>query len=329
MGLRQQRQDRNVHLFQDNGNRVQARNEQLAITSRPIAMHLAQQQARINRNALQCDTRSFYYFRRRTSGRLCSCMLGDENSPNGTCLICFNTGFVGGYDKYGTQTEIVDSTHPSLVLTNVHGNYDSGTRTTFLVLDDDAKVGMVQATIDIRKTNNNYVDQLLTYDNASALRGDGTIDYLCREHGTNTWLQWNTTNVQTILNTPSATKLEVCIYLRRRSLNVPTSPVFSHVYVRYGLLPQKQAVINADIPRSTETITMQEYGFDEQIGTIQMFVDNTVTTYTIDDFFYYVEKQKFWKLSEVQPLFTMGIYTSSDLTARYMQKYEIATQVPV
>lgn len=309
--------------------KVPARNEQLAITSRPIAVYLAQQQARINRNALQCDTRGFYYFRRRTSGRLCSCMLGDENSPASTCLVCFNTGFVGGYDKYGTRTEVLDSTHPSLTLTNVHGNYDSGTRTTFFVLDDDAKVGMIQATIELRKNSSSYVDQLMTYDNASTLGGDGVIDYLCREYGTNTWMQWNTQNVQNILNTQSATKMEVCIYLRRRSVNVVNSPCFSHLYLRYGLLPAQQAIVFADIPRSTETITLQEYGFDEQIGTIQMFTDNTVTTYTIDDFFYYIEVQKFWKLSEVQPLRTMGMYISFDLTARYMQKYEIATQVPV
>lgn len=329
MGLRQMRQNRNVHLNQDSGNRVEARNQQLAVTSRVIGMHIAKQQAQMNKNALQCDTRQFYYFRRRSAGRLCSCMLGDENTPGSSCLVCFNTGYVGGYDKYGTQTEVIDITHPTLVMTNVHGNYDAGTRTTFFVLDDDARIGTIQATIHLRKTNSNYVDQLLTYDNAAVLDGNGVIDYMCREKGTLTWLQWNRTNVQNIVSNPSATDIEVCVYLKRRSLNTSTPPCFSHIYLRYGLLPEAQSIVNADIPKNTDTITLEEYGFNEQLGMLQMFMDNRITTYSLDDFFFYLDRQKFWKISEVTGDHSLGMYTSFNLTARHMQKYEIATQVPV
>lgn len=327
MGVRSHRQNRNVSNFRDVGDKVYARNDQLAITSQKIGVFLAKQQIKMNRNSLTVDVRDFYYFRRRNSGRMCSCMLGDENTPNGTCQICFNTGFVGGYDKYGTATEIVDVTHPSLVLTNVHANFEHNTRPVFFVLDDDAKIGTIQATINIRKTNHNYVDVLQVYSNITSME-NAIVDTMCREHGTNTWLQFNQATMSSILANPSASQIDIIVYMKRRSLNAP-SPVVSHVYIRYGLLPKQQSIIHADIPRSTESITMQEYGFEEQIGSITMFTDNTIKTYTIDDFFFYLNKSKFWKLTEVQPLHTMGMHLSFDLTARYMQQFEIATSIPI
>lgn len=328
MGIRQFRRDRNVNQFQDKSDRVYARNDQLSLTSRDIGMHLAKQQAKMNRNALEVDTRMFYYFRRRSSGRMCSCMLGDENTPHSTCQICFNTGFVGGYDKYGTCTEIIDVTHPALVLTNTHAAYEDNTRPVFFKLDKDARIGTIQATISIRKTNHNYIDVLQVYSNASSLEGSGIVDVMCKEHGTNTWLQFNTSTISNILANPSADSIDILVYMKRKSLNAP-SPVLSHIYVRYGLLPRARSILHADIPRNTETITMQEYGFEEQFGTITMFMDNTVQTYTIDDFFYYLDKKKFWKITESQPLYTMGMHLNFDITARYMQQFEIQTSTPI
>lgn len=328
MGLRQHMQNRHVAGFQDSADKVYARNDQLAVTSRVIGMHLAKQQAKMNRNALVVDTRNFYYFRRRSSGRLCSCVLGDESTPASTCLVCYNTGFVGGYDKYGTCTEVIDVTHPSIILTNTHANYEDSTRPTYFKLDDDAKVGTVQATIRLRQNNNSYVDALQVYSNAAVLEDRGIIDTLCREHGSNTWLPFNTNNVQAILRTSSAEAIDVIVYMKRKSLK-STSPILSHIVIRYGLIPEAKSIIHADIPRNTESITLQEYGFEEQFGTLSMFMDNTIQTYTIDDFFYYIDKAKFWKITEVQPFYSMGMHVSFDLTARHLQPFEIATQMIV
>lgn len=328
MGLRQHRQNRHVAGFQDSADKVYARNDQLAVTSRIIGMNLAKQQAKMNRNALAVDTRNFYYFRRRSSGRLCSCILGDESTPASTCLICYNTGFVGGYDKYGTCTEVIDVTHPSIVLTNTHSNYEDATRPTYFKLDDDAKVGTVQATIRLRQNNNSYIDALQVYSNAAVLEDRGIIDTLCKEHGSNTWVKFNTDNVQTILRTSSAESMDVIVYMKRKSLKSP-SPILSHIVIRYGLIPEAKSIVHADIPRNTESITLQEYGFEEQFGTLSMFMDNTIQTYTIDDFFYYIDKAKFWKITEVQPFYSMGMHVSFDLTARHLQPFEIATQMIV
>ena len=319
------RQNRNVSRQQiDYG--IGARNEQLAITSRPIAIQLAKAQARINRNAIKCDTRSFFYFRRRTAGRLCSCVLGNESTPASECQICFNTGYVGGYDKYGTATEVVDVTTPGLILTNVHANYESGSRPTFFALDSDARVGTVQATLPLRR-GSGYVDVAQVYENASTITG-AQIDVMCRPHGSNMWLPWSTPVIESILGTRSCDELDVIVYMKRKSIR-SDSPLLSHVYLRYGLLSKQNAIVLADIPKHSETVSAKEFGFDEEFGSLTMFVDNTIVTFSSDDFFYHLDKKKFWKLTEVQPNISMGICLNSDLTARYMQSYEIATRIPV
>lgn len=319
------RQNRNVARQQvDYG--IGARNEQLALTSRPIALELAKAQARINRNALQVDTRSFYYFRRKRAGRICSCMLGNESTPHSTCLICFGTGYVGGYDKFGTATEVVDVTSPDLVMTNVHATYETGTRPTFFALDDDSRVGTIQARVPLR-VGSGYVDVLQAFDNAAVVPGS-VVEVSCRPHGTETWLPLSTAVVENILAQRSCSVLDVLVYMKRKSTRTE-SPLFSHFYLRYGLLSKPQAVVFADIPKHSETITVKEFGFDEEFGSLSMFVDNRITTYRRDDIFYHLDKKKWWALTETQPNISMGVCLNSDLTARYMQPYEIENRIPL
>jgi len=327
MGVRNQRRSRQVNNYQDAGNRVYARNDQLAITSKHIGQFLVKQEAKQRSNALEVDVREFMYFRRRSSGRLCSCMLGGENSPHEHCMICYKTGFVGGYDKYGTRTEVVDVTFPDIVLVNIHSNTEDSTRPTFFKLDDGAKQGKISALVPLRSSAK-YVDALEIYDNAESLEGAGSVSVVCREHGSALWVPFTSTNVTQILATETTGMLELEVTIKRRSLNVP-SPLFSHVYLRYGLLPKQRTIIKLDIPRNIETITMLEYGYEESFGSLSLFADNKVQTYSINDFLYYTNKGKYWMLTEVQPFNALGINVSFDLTARHVQPFEVVTSVPV
>ena len=319
------RQNRNVGRQQvDYG--VGARNEQIAITFRPIAIELAKAQARINRNALQVDTRNFFYFRRRRAGRLCSCILGNESTPSSTCMVCFGTGYVGGYDKYGTATEVLDVTTPGLILTNVHADYNADTRPTFFRLDDDARVGTIQAAIPLR-TGSGYVDVLQAYDNASVIPG-AVVEIQCRPRGTATWLPLSTPLVENILAQKTCDVLDVIVYMKRKSTR-SDSPAFSHFFLRYGLTSRPSAVVLGDIPKHNETVTVKEFGFEEELGELSVFVDNRIVTYKRDDILYHIDKKKFWALTTVQPNISMGLCLNSDLTARYVQPYEIATRIPL
>lgn len=84
-----------------------------------LAPRIAQKSA----NAGMSDRRAFFYYKRKTNGRRCSCY-GDELSPDSDCSVCYGTGFVGGYDKYGTFTEVIDFTRAKIFAYNTRLDYD-------------------------------------------------------------------------------------------------------------------------------------------------------------------------------------------------------------
>lgn len=92
-----------------------------------IRDQLAHRIAQKSSNAGYSDRREFFYYKRKSNGRRCSCY-GEEISPDSDCGVCYGTGFAGGYDKYGTHTEIIDFTRAKIFTYNV--NIDYSVRTT-------------------------------------------------------------------------------------------------------------------------------------------------------------------------------------------------------
>lgn len=91
-----------------------------------IRDQLADRIAQKSSNAGMSDRREFFYYKRKTNGRRCSCY-GDELSADSDCGVCYGTGFVGGYDKYGTFTEIIDFTRPKVFAVDTLLDYDART----------------------------------------------------------------------------------------------------------------------------------------------------------------------------------------------------------
>lgn len=91
-----------------------------------IRDQLAHRIAQKSSNAGMSDRRAFFYYKRKTNGRRCSCY-GDELSPDSDCGVCYGTGFVGGYDKYGTITEVIDFTRQKTFSYNTRLDYDART----------------------------------------------------------------------------------------------------------------------------------------------------------------------------------------------------------
>lgn len=91
-----------------------------------IKEQLAPRIAQKSANAILSDRRAFFYYKRKNSGRRCSCF-GSENSPDSDCLVCYGTGYVGGYDKYGTHSEIIDFTKPYVFTSDIQLDYDNRT----------------------------------------------------------------------------------------------------------------------------------------------------------------------------------------------------------
>ena len=322
MGVRQYRPNTRSQHSQDDGDRTYTRTDHMSEHTRDMALVMVKQIAQMTDNALGVDTRWFYYYKRRNAGRRCSCALGENNSPSSNCKVCYGVGIVGGYDKYGTRSETLDVTYPGFSFINVT------TRPTplpsALILEDSATRGIIRGSLKL-SNNAGYMDSF-------SITAKGNVQVRVRATGTTTWQIASTVVLTSLL---SSSSLDFEMQLDRDHPTDP-SPVFLKMYVRYGLLPKDEIKIPGDLPPNTESVSLQEYGYDEQFGTVQIVMGssgknrtNRITTFTIDDFLYYIERGRHWKITEVKPNYALGFFTSFDLTARWVQKYERYKEFPV
>jgi hypothetical protein len=290
-------------------------------SSRIIGEILAKKQAQMGTNAVSSvDKREFYFFRKKTFGRVCSCALGNESSPSKDCNACFGVGFVGGYEKYGTWHETLDFTSGELETINVEPAHEMNAVPTLMRLVDGSKKGVLRGSFRMRR-NSGYCDAFQIVDSVSK---DNSVSVVVRESGTNSWIEANIHNMTTLMH---ADMLDFEVTLSRRGTGSKT-PYFSHLMFRYGLLTQDQIIIPVDIPRNTEGISLLDYGFDEQFGSLSLFIDNRIHTVSNGDMFYFIERNRWLEVTEVQPFHAVGTHISADVTCRFVQPYEAVNRVP-
>jgi hypothetical protein len=323
MGIRQHRPNERMQQHRDDPGRVYTRTDHMGDNPRRISLDLVKQIQQMTDNALGVDTRWFYYYKRRNAGRRCSCALGEQSSPSSVCGVCYGTGIVGGYDKYGTRTELVDTTFPSLDLINITERVD--TFPSSFVLEDGATKGVIRGRLRL-VSNNGYVDSM-----HRACKGNVTITV--KRPSESLWTVISSADSFTQF-LGAATELDFEITLNRETTR-DESPRFLKWFIRYGVLPKDECMLPGDLPTNTESVSLQEYGYDEQFGSVQIVMGaagknrtGRITTFTIDDFLFYIERSRYWKLTEVKPNYALGLYTSFDLTARWVQKYEVYQKFP-
>jgi hypothetical protein len=306
----------------DSGNAVFTRTDHMGDNPRRIGLELVRAVGKMTDNALNVDTRWFYYYKRKSVGRVCTCCSGEHNAPNAKCVICYGTGIVGGFDKYGTRSETIDFSFDNFTTMNVTTKADS--LPVSFVLEDGAKYGTITCFLNIHK-NQKVIDSFF-------VTSKGNVQVSFRREGEAVWKEASKDQLAKDLD-PG--RIEFMITMRRDHASHP-SPIFLKLYLRYAVLPQSEMMIRGDIPTNTETVSLQEYGMDEQLGTIQLVMGSAgqkklvqLTTFTIEDFVYYIEKGKYWKFTEVKPNFALGFYSSFDITARYVQSYEMYRRFPI
>ncbi len=320
MGVRG-RQSLSVQLNRDYSEAPYTRNNHLVKSSRRVAEILAKKQAKMGTNAVSSvDRRDFYFFRKKTFGRICSCAMGPESSPSKNCNICYGKGFVGGYDKYGTWTEVLDFTFGDIQMVNVEPAFDLNVVPTLMRLTPGAKKGVIRGTFRLRR-NAGYCDAFAIVD---SVQPGNNVVAMVRESGTTSWIEASNHNLTTLMH---AEALDFEVTLTRKS-NKGESPYFSHLMLRYGLLPYEQLLIPADIPRNTEGISLLDYGFDENFGSLSVFLDNRLQTVANDDMFFFPERNKWIEVTEVQPFQAVGTMLSMDVTCRFVQPYEAINRIP-
>lgn len=271
-----------------------------------------------NKQAAEMDPHYFWFFQRKKQGRRCSCF-AIESSPDGLCQVCFGTGVVGGYEKYGTTSEMLDTSHPRLNAVNVRQGFEMQTRPVLFTLAPGALRGYVDFDWDI-KPSRRIVDihQVMS---RQVGRGAYVEPFIKtpREEG---FVALNETSINERLCDHRAT---VRVVLRRDNPDSPV-PALSHVYIRYKLVDDPR--VRMDVPRVPESITLAEYGIYDSFSTMTGWLTEVASVST-EDFFKRIHDGTYWKSIESNPNRPLIQSTSHDITLRLIQAgFEVYPRFP-
>ena len=272
-----------------------------------------------SRNAVAVDRHYFYFFQRKRTGRRCSCQ-AVETSPDGLCQICYGTGTVGGFDKFGYESFLIDWTSQKLNTVNLVPSFitTADVRPTYFTMADNATTGFLETTVEIRP-NRNKVDTVSI--NAFRQSKDNRITVYIKAPHESQFVKLTTNNL-----TPR---------LVNRSLNIRVefvknnpeeqTPILSHIFCRYAVMDNP--TIAVDFPRLQESILLAEYGIHDNFSTQTFYIADSLQRVTTEDFFHQIDSGQRWKPIEVNPNKPLNILTSHDLVCRVCQNFEMYTKV--
>jgi hypothetical protein len=233
--------------------------------------------------------------------------------------VCFGTGLVGGYEKFGTTSEWFDSSYPRVRTVNVHQNFEDVTRPVMFTLVDGALTGYVDFDWQIRPS----IRRTDLYQVVARHTGAGTsVTAAIRTPFDPEFQPLTESSINRALLGQTAT---IRCTLSRERLSLPR-PVLSHVYIRYLLCPDTR--VRMDVPRVTESVTLAEYGVFDSFTTMSGWLTDEVRRVSTEDFLRRLHDNTFWKAIETQPNEPLHQHTSTDVTLRLVQGFEVYQRFP-
>ena len=264
-------------------------------------------------NALKTDQRLIYVYFKKTAGRPCSC-LAENNTPEGRCQICFKTGYVGGFDKFGTHSEILDITSASSSF-NIVGNFKK--RPVPMTLDEKALNGTIVFDFEV-KNNIGILDLLQTID----YQPEGSAIVYSIFNGI-TWVPLNEDNIVSMLGQPT---MKIKVDMSRRNLQ-QKSPELNHVRIRYE--HREEMFVRSDWPHPKNSRTLAEFGIFNSWQTLSFNLDNTIAFINPEDWVFRADRNERWKIIEVDRFDPETLLLGHDVTVRLVQPHEIYTNFPL
>lgn len=263
--------------------------------------------------AVGVDTHRFYYYQKRTTGRRCSCY-GVETSAQSACVVCLGRGVVAVYDKFGTETYVLDCTHQDISTVNVHTDYDGQDAPVRFKLNKhyDATRGEINFTLKFNKSviGVDVLQSIYTYQ-----AGESTVTVLVKSADD---VDFVPLTKESLLARLSYGTLQVKVVLRRAT---PEShvPTFSHVYLRLNTMTTEKSLIKGDVPKTTKTNVLQEYGLQQNLDTRSLWIPHQRVLPKTDDLFYDLEDQTLWKVISTTDLKPLQMNMAWDIQLSFVQ----------
>lgn len=282
-------------------------------------------------NALDVDVRPFWLYTRLKNGRRCSCFSGSNVEPNGECLTCFGTGIVGGYEKFGTHSELID---PSCRFNavNVYSEISNLGTVPCIQLCDNAVFGYLETTIEIGY-NIGELDYYL--ERCAGLNSSARIRVYVKPTDSQYEYSESSDNVIESFLKEGFRKLSFKIEFSRSNLSCP-SPKLYNVLIRYRVKSREEYTLKCDIPPAqTSELFDTNGGSNSSFTNLSVVVDPMVyNNYTADDCMYELGeynngKELRWKIYQVEKLSQVNSLTSTKLETTLVMDYEPFNKFPL
>jgi hypothetical protein len=273
--------------------------------------------AKQNQIAVETVRVPVYFYSRIRGGRRCSCA-DIEVSGGARCAVCYGTLTVGGYEKYGTHTEVFDVTREARAMNVLVDNHQR-TQPRHYILVDGARAGYVTTRIDL-KTNIGEMDHM---SSLLELPPGTDITAHIRAGTDDDWVPFDRSAFQARLFNPW---VDFRVSLFRASVTT-SSPRFASVFLRYNRLADR--IIWANTERTTKAYSLQEFGVTDDWTSQKFFFDNTLRSMTSEDWIANVDTGERWKINNAQESAPGGQLLSWDIDTHVVQAYDSQLRFPL
>ncbi len=257
-----------------------------------------------NEQASQFHGHAYYYYQRITQGHLCSCHQG--GIPDGHCQLCYGTGWIGGYHKWGTQLSVFDVNkfHTLTGKVDLTTRLNLNTRPNGWTLTGSG-TGYIYWELDVGRWF--YVD------NTHVLKqGDVKIQWYSADdwHDINTFSGSGRVKFRAVLSGKNNIR-----------------PLFFGMWIRTQILKDLKVKIN--IPRIETTRELNQWGFFDSANQLQLwFAGNYIQNIRQQDWFYNINEGSRWKITSLNPNKVYKYLTSWDINTRLVQPFDIISNFP-
>lgn len=282
-----------------------------------------------HRISVETDPVEFLYFSRLTYGRLCSCWAETDAEPDDGCPICYGTGYVTGFKKWGCVWECLDVTAPCTTV-NLAPNFELQSRPTPWMLINGAYRGSIEWRVEL-KNNTGKLDAL----KLGAYTPRGTkVELFVREDSEPSYTQVTKSNAISAVESRLLDEDDrpTVLWFKVKMTASPQAkkqPRFTYLHFRYRTKLDDELYISIDIPRDNESITLTEMGIHDSWQVLQLVFGKKLPNLQTRDFFVRRRDGRRWKLTELTPFRPEGHLVGYDGTARLVQAFEPYANVPI
>lgn len=196
---------------------------------------------------------------------------------------------MGGWDMHGCRTELIESTLGNLRLVNVNVNFHL--RPALIELNPGARNGFIQGEINLIRN----IGTLQTFQLIVGNKRAGTsVVAQIKAPSDLVWVPMTTDNLQARL---SENTIAFQVLFSRNNTSIP-SPRFSHILLRYQLIPEIR--MYGDMNLAEESFELGDLGFTDAFSVASIFVPHSFDHINNEDFLIRLTDMKRFKVTRYE-----------------------------